>query len=442
MREDGIVIIATRPDSKRLPNKAFLKVADIPAIEHILQRLIGTQFQIILAVPLDCHEYDYLPGKYRDDLEIGIYNGHSESPLHRMWWAYEEVGRSQPYIIRITHDDLLIDKNTILDLLEEVKKQQAGYGITPTIVEGAGVEIIYYENLKYAAENRTQPTEFVSYFVKHNPVNKIVKARPRNTIEKPYRLTMDYYEDWLLLDTLLRKLGPFCELDKIVEYLNIYPYLLNLNKQPDITVYTCAYNSRDYVRKTIQSVLSQNYSNFEYIFIDDGSTDDTFTIASEFSSDHRMRFYKNQKNCGVADSSNLALDLAKGQYVIRVDSDDYLMMGSLSLMKDMLEQSHAGILYTAYNEINETGLVNNINIHPTVHHHAGCAMMDKRLINEIRFANGIRHWDSLELYKRIKGNFDIAYECESLWYYRIRKDSMSSQNTKERQDTLKEIQKK
>jgi len=199
MNNDAVIIICTRPDSKRLPNKAFLPVADIPAIEHILNRLIDCQIPVILAVPVDCKDYGYLIEKYNGSLNLDIIPGDPESPLHRMRYAfdtYQKYFKEAKWIIRITHDDILIDQKTMIDLLDECRKRHAGYGITPSIIDGAGVEVIHCDNLRYGADAHRQPTEYISYFVKYEPKKRIVSMEPRFQIKRDYRMTMDYQNSW------------------------------------------------------------------------------------------------------------------------------------------------------------------------------------------------------------------------------------------------------
>jgi glycosyltransferase involved in cell wall biosynthesis len=81
------------------------------------------------------------------------------------------------------------------------------------------------------------------------------------------------------------------------------------------------YNTENYVHDAIQSVLSQPYSNFEFIIIDDFSIDNTSKIVMEFD-DPRIVFIQNTKNLGLAASLNKALDMACGKYIARMDSDD------------------------------------------------------------------------------------------------------------------------
>jgi hypothetical protein len=353
--------------------------------------------------------------------------------------TYQKYFKNTKWIIRITHDDILIDQITMMELLNECRINNAGYGISPSIVDGAGVEVIHCENLRFGAEHHRQPTEFISYFVKYYPRNKKVVYEPRYSIKRDYRLTMDYPEDWIVLDTILRKVGPGASLDRVTEFIDQNSYILNVNKQPHISVYTCAYNAEQWIEGTIQSVLNQNHQNFEYIIIDDFSKDDTPLIISKYIYDKRIKFIRLHSNHGLASCSNMALNLARGKRIMRVDADDQLIIGALNRMESACNSTGGGILYPAYYEI-KNGENDGIAHPPDTFHHAGCALMDKRLINEIRFTDGIRHWDSLDLYNRIKDKFKIEYLNEPQWFYRKHNGSMSSEgNKKERDTALKEI---
>jgi glycosyltransferase involved in cell wall biosynthesis len=87
-----------------------------------------------------------------------------------------------------------------------------------------------------------------------------------------------------------------------------------------ITVLMPAYNATAYIREAIESVLVQSYADFEFLIINDGSTDDTEAIIRSYS-DERIRVYT-QENKGVIGALNQGLQLAKGKYIARFDADD------------------------------------------------------------------------------------------------------------------------
>lgn len=446
MPRSAVVLIATRPNSKRLPRKVFRKIAGYSAIEHILTRMIGADLPVVLCVPPDCDDYDYLLDLYSDKINLSIFHGHAESPLHRMADFVKAYMPSVKWVIRITHDDVLIDQQTMLELLDACDADsEIGYGVTPEIVEGAGVEIFRRENLEQAALQHKEPTEFVSYFVKNSPYSKEIKLSPRSSVCRKYRLTMDYEEDWILLDTVLKKVGATAKLDEVVRVIDQNPHLLNINHTPTLSIYTCAYNAEETIGQAVASILWSNryFDGFEYIFVDDGSTDQTILEASKFMERERpIKIISNEQNDGLAYSSNVALNNARGQYVMRVDADDWVIPGALLELIKTMNATGAGIVYPAYYETDEMGKITCAK-DPEENHHAGCALMDKRLINEIRFTSGLRHWDSLDLYNRIKAKgFKIAYYKEKpLWYYRRSSNSLSCTLTKERERSYHEVMK-
>jgi teichuronic acid biosynthesis glycosyltransferase TuaG len=116
-----------------------------------------------------------------------------------------------------------------------------------------------------------------------------------------------------------------------------------------VTVITPVYNSSSYLRQCIESVLSQTYKNFEYIIVDDSSTDESSSIISEYSvKDSRIRVVRSQTNQGVSHARNMALDLAKGRYVAFLDSDDWWMPHKLEKQIEFMNANNYVFTFTPY----------------------------------------------------------------------------------------------
>ena len=79
---------------------------------------------------------------------------------------------------------------------------------------------------------------------------------------------------------------------------------------PMISVLLCTYNDSLYIREAIESILNQTFKNFEFLIVDDGSTDDTASIIQSFS-DRRIIYLKNTKNEGLEFSKNRGIETAK-----------------------------------------------------------------------------------------------------------------------------------
>jgi glycosyltransferase involved in cell wall biosynthesis len=90
---------------------------------------------------------------------------------------------------------------------------------------------------------------------------------------------------------------------------------------PYVTVLMPVYNTEMYLKEAIDSILNQTFRDFEFIVINDGSTDSTSDIIESYS-DPRIIYLQNEKNLGVATSLNKGLSIAKGTYIARMDGDD------------------------------------------------------------------------------------------------------------------------
>lgn len=107
--------------------------------------------------------------------------------------------------------------------------------------------------------------------------------------------------------------------------------------QPLITIVTVAYNSQQFIRQAVQSVLSQSYQNFEYLILDDCSIDNTWSIIEEYK-DTRIFAIRNEINIGEYYNRNKAVSLAKGKYLVFVDGDDVALNRGIELAISEMER--------------------------------------------------------------------------------------------------------
>ena len=106
---------------------------------------------------------------------------------------------------------------------------------------------------------------------------------------------------------------------------------------PAATIAMVTYNSGKYLRAAIDSVLAQDFPDFELLICDDASKDDTWEIAASYS-DRRIRTYRNDTNLGEYLNRNKALGLARGKHLMFLDGDDYLYPQGLGYMVGMMRQ--------------------------------------------------------------------------------------------------------
>ena len=136
---------------------------------------------------------------------------------------------------------------------------------------------------------------------------------------------------------------------------------------PLVSVLTTAYNREKYIAQAIESVLASSFKDFELIIVDDGSTDESVTIAESFrKQDERIRVIRGAHSGEVSarnkalecttitDESNRAASLAKGQYLKYVDSDDYIYPRGLQIMVEMFEPfTQAAVGFCSFAQVSE-----------------------------------------------------------------------------------------
>lgn len=110
---------------------------------------------------------------------------------------------------------------------------------------------------------------------------------------------------------------------------------------PKISVILPAYNAEKYIRKAIERVLTQTFSDFELIVVNDGSCDDTLNIINDFT-DERIKII-DQNNAGPGAARNSGLKMASGEYVMFLDSDDWYLPDALQAAYDEISSKKCDI---------------------------------------------------------------------------------------------------
>lgn len=108
---------------------------------------------------------------------------------------------------------------------------------------------------------------------------------------------------------------------------------------PLISIIIPVYNAEKYVEQCLNSVLEQKFQNYEVILVNDGSTDESLHICEKIAQkDSRIKVFSID-NGGVSRARNYGMDRAKGQWIMFLDSDDYLLEGTLQLLVDNIDDS-------------------------------------------------------------------------------------------------------
>lgn len=127
------------------------------------------------------------------------------------------------------------------------------------------------------------------------------------------------------------------------------------------------YNGERYLREAIESILNQTFTGFEFVILNDGSTDRSAEIVRSYD-DPRIRFYENDHNIGLTLTLNRGLRLLEGEYVARMDADDISVPHRLAKQVDFLD-THAdvGVVGTAITIIDEKARIVTTRHHPPSH---------------------------------------------------------------------------
>lgn len=218
-----------------------------------------------------------------------------------------------------------------------------------------------------------------------------------------------------------------------------------------ISVIIPIYNAEDYLDECIESVINQDYHDFELLLIDDGSTDKSLLICEEWrQKDSRIKIFS-KKNGGVSDARNFGLSKASGEYITFVDSDDYISRDYLSYLKKLFEYSNdcsivacnrqmvkdrklghkfeygeSGPIVLDKVEIYERGLYTQIA------HGVVAKLFKKEVFINLRFPLGLKHEDTYMLGDFINISEYMVLGSRVCYFYRVNEKSIVHTNSIER----------
>ena len=210
---------------------------------------------------------------------------------------------------------------------------------------------------------------------------------------------------------------------------------------PKVSIITPAYNAAEFLPETIESVLKQTFSDWEMIIIDDCSEDNTFEIATNYSvKDSRIKVIKNEVNSGVAATRNHGLDVASGDYIAFVDSDDMWLPEKLKKQIQFMEENGYALTYTKYQvfitETKEKGKIIKAPKKMTAkkilgNTAIGCltVMVNKKIVGDFRMPL-LKHTEDNCTWQEILSRGFLAFGLqEVLSLYRISRNSLTSKKS-------------
>ena len=208
------------------------------------------------------------------------------------------------------------------------------------------------------------------------------------------------------------------------------------------------YNVAPYLREALDSVVNQTYKDLEIIIVDDGSTDGSASICEEYAaSDNRIKLV-HQPNNGLSGARNTGLELATGDFVSFIDSDDSVSLVFVESLVNAIVSSSASIAICRLSSIDTSGNMSGVaakSVFPTIkagvfeREDALRALVDERmsvnvcnklfrreLWSDIRFLEGHVYEDALPEFKLFDKSERVVLVDEALYNYRQRTDSITS----------------
>lgn len=216
-------------------------------------------------------------------------------------------------------------------------------------------------------------------------------------------------------------------------------------KKEMVSIIVPVFNAEKYLENTINTILNQSYDNFETIFVDDKSNDNSISIIKKYEKkDKRLKLIENQVNSGAAVSRNNGIKQATGKYICFLDADDLWNKEKLEKQVEFMREKQCAFSFTGYEFADSTGKPNGkkvyipekINYKQALRNTTiwtSTVMLDMSQLQkeEIYMPDVRRGQDTATWWKILRTEVQYAYGLnEILAYYRRPKNTLSSNKMK------------
>lgn len=221
---------------------------------------------------------------------------------------------------------------------------------------------------------------------------------------------------------------------------------MNMINGPLISVVVPIYNVEQYLERCVNSILQQTYQNLEIILVDDGSPDNSGAICDSYSFlDQRIKVI-HRRNGGLSDARNVGLDMASGEFIAFVDSDDTIMPEMIEKLFQRIDIDQSDMSFCGYRQVNQDGDILSEVVLPdnvltgfealkssyedigVLYTLAWNKLYKKHLFQGIRFPVGKYHEDEFTTYKIIDQCVKISIVREALYLYYQRDNSIMQED--------------
>lgn len=193
------------------------------------------------------------------------------------------------------------------------------------------------------------------------------------------------------------------------------------------------FKTEKYIKNCVKSVLSQSYKYWEVIIIDDENSLQSRKLLSQFKN-KKIKIIKNKSNIGVAKSRNKGIDLARGEYISFLDSDDRWHKDKLKKQIDYIKKNKVDAVYSSYKAFSKNKFLYKVvsskilNYKELIKANPICCssvMVAKKILLNNKFRN-LKTKEDYELWLRISKKHNIYPMKNYLTYYEVRENSLSS----------------
>ncbi len=224
-----------------------------------------------------------------------------------------------------------------------------------------------------------------------------------------------------------------------------------------ISIILPIYNVEQYLEKCLTSVCRQTYKNLEIILVNDGSTDSSLEICENFlKTDNRIKLYS-KSNGGLSDARNFGVEVAQGEYITFVDSDDFIAEDYIEYLYNLVKKFNTAMsicsIYTHYTltgkivdngnggeiKLSSEECIEKMCYHNLVDTCAYAKLYKKDLFKDISFPKGKLFEDIGTIYKFFDESKEIACGFQAKYYYEIRPNSIVTSTFNEKKFDLLEM---
>ena len=212
----------------------------------------------------------------------------------------------------------------------------------------------------------------------------------------------------------------------------------------DVSIIIINNNREKFIERCLRSCIDQILfnKNFEVIFVDDGSSDSSWEISRKFKTD--IKSFRLKKNMGISYASNYAISKAKGKYIMRVDSDDYINKHTIDFMSLILDSNpEIAFVCSDHYRVNDLEFAENrvaLNDEEVIKNHGAGILFRKTIVEEFNGYNtALKEAEDYELIGKIMKIYPYFYLPIPLYRYYIHDLNIS--HSGKREDIIKKINK-